>query len=210
MIITKMCKSSHFATRTNGIVIQSNSNENRVSNIHIVRIAGSNTAISILSVDREDVRMILMREISLKNCGISSQRIDGEGFASIRIGNRLSSRISINSVIINTPFIVIQSITSSRIGRVIDIGKKSDQTVITNEGIASNHERRVRENKNRSGKGVLTSFATELVDSLNGIGVNTDFRNDGNRIKVMTRDFNTILEPTISKESVRSSSEGKL
>ena len=210
MIITKMCKSSHFAARTNGIVIQRNSNENRVSNIHIVRIAGSDTAISILSIDREDVRMILMREIRLENCRISSQRVDNEGFASIRIGNCLCSGISVNSIVINTPLIVIQSIACSAVGRVIDISKESDQTVITNERITSNHERRVRENQNRRGKGVLTSFATELVDSLNGIGVNTDFRNDGNRIKVVTRDFNTILEPTISKERVRSSSEGKL
>ena len=210
MIVAEVSNSSHFAARTNGIVIQRNSNENRVSNIHIVRIAGSDTAISILSIDREDVRMILMREIGLENCRVSSQRVDNEGFASIRIGNCLSSGISVNSIVINTPFIVIQSIACSAVSRVIDISKESDQTVITNEGITSNHERRVRENQNRRGKGVLTSFATELVDSLNGIGVNTDFRNDGNRIKVVTRDFNTILEPTISKERVRSSSEGKL
>ena len=210
MIVAEVSNSSHFATRTNGIVIQRNSNENRVSNIHIVRIAGNNTAISILSIDREDVRMILMREIGLENCRVSSQRVDNKGFVSIRISNSLLSRISINSIVVNTPFIVIQGIASSAIGRVIDISKKSDQTVITNERIASNHERRVRENQNRGRKGVLTSFATKLVDSLNCIGVNTDFRNDGDCVKVMTGDFNTILEPTISCKSIRSSFKGKL
>ena len=210
MIVSEVSNSSHFATRTNGIVIQRNSNENRVSNIHIVRIAGNNTAISILSIDREDVRMILMREIRLENCRVSSQRVDNKGFVSIRISNSLLSSISINSIVVNTPFIVIQGIASSAIGRVIDIGKKSDQAVITNERIASNHERRVRENQNRGGKGMLTSFATKLVDSLNRIGVNTDFRNDGDCVKVMTGDFNTILEPTISCKSIGSSFKGKL
>ena len=210
MIVAKVSNSSHFATRTNGIVIQRNSNENRVSNIHIVRIAGNNTAISILSIDREDVRMILMREIRLENCRVSSQRVDNKGFVSIRISNSLLSSISINSIVVNTPFIVIQGIASSAIGRVINIGKKSDQAVITNERIASNHERRVRENQDRGGKGVLTSFATKLVDSLNCIGVNTDFRNDGDCVKVMTGDFNTILEPTISCKSIGGSFKGKL
>ena len=210
VIITKMCNSGHFATRTNGIVIQSDSDENRVSNIHIVRIAGSNTAIGILSVNCEDERMILMREIRLENCRVGRKRVDNESFTRIRISNRLCSRISINSIVVNTPLIVIQGIACSTIGRVINVGKKSDQTVITDKGITSNNERRVRENQNRGRKSVLTSFATELVDSLNGISMNTNFRNDSNRIKVVTRDFDTILEPTISIEGIRISFKCKL
>ena len=75
VVVAEVSRSGNFTTLTDCIVINRDSHEDGIFNIHIVRIALGETTIGVGSVDREDVRMVLSREVSLQNRGISTKRM---------------------------------------------------------------------------------------------------------------------------------------
>ena len=91
VIVAEVSRSSNFTALTDCIVINGDSHEDGIFNIHIVRIALGDTAIGVGSVDCEDVRMVLSREVSLQNRGISTERMHIVGLTRDRIHMRGST-----------------------------------------------------------------------------------------------------------------------
>ena len=85
VVVAEVSSSGNFAALTNCIVINRDGHEDGVFNVHIVRIALGETTIGVGGLDSEDVRMVLSREVSLQNRGISTKRMHIVAFARDRI-----------------------------------------------------------------------------------------------------------------------------